>query len=170
MIRQYYAQRRRGGDNPLGVGIIPAGAIFYLQPDWWWRDRYRGKPICRNPVIVEAFLNGTVAAARRNPDTGRWEDVFLAGRSDNAIVRSLRSGRRTTVAVSILVHHEDEGLRHDPATYPDLPILHRKLRRTSASEVAPLPGQIAAVSGFEGEWTTPIPIESTTPGSAAAWG
>ena len=31
MIRKYYAQRRQGGDNPLGVGIIPVGAIFYLQ-------------------------------------------------------------------------------------------------------------------------------------------
>ncbi|HME24139.1 MAG TPA: hypothetical protein VKI44_22870 [Acetobacteraceae bacterium] len=41
MIREYHAQRRQGGHNPLGIGVIPAGAIFYLQPDWWWRDRYR---------------------------------------------------------------------------------------------------------------------------------
>jgi hypothetical protein len=133
MIRQYYAQRRRGGDNPLGVGVIPAGAIFYLQPDCWWRDRYRGKPVCRDPIIVEAFLNGTVAAARRNPDTGRWEDLFLAGRSDIAIVRSLRDGRRAMVAVRILILHEDEGLRRDPATYPELPMLGRRLRRALAS-------------------------------------
>ena len=50
MIRQYHAQRRQGGTNPLGVGVIAAGAIFYLQNDGWWRDRYRGKPVCRTPL------------------------------------------------------------------------------------------------------------------------
>jgi hypothetical protein len=95
MIRQYHAQRRRGGPNPLGVGVIPAGAIFYIQDEGWWRDRYRGAPICRNPWIVEAFLNGTIGAARRNRQTGLWEDVYAAGRSDMALVRSLRDGRRT---------------------------------------------------------------------------
>jgi hypothetical protein len=123
MIRQYFAQRCRGGDNPLRVGIIPAGAIFYLQDEWWWRDRYRGAPICRAPWIVEAFLNGTLAAARRNRDTGRWEDIYMAGRSDMAIVRSLRDGRRRTVAVRTLIAHEELGLRSDPPTYPDLPTI-----------------------------------------------
>ena len=69
MIRQYFAYRRRGGCNPLGVGVIPVGAIFYIQDEGWWRDRYRGAPICRDPWIVEAFLNGTLAAARPNADT-----------------------------------------------------------------------------------------------------
>ena len=32
MIRQYFAQRCRGGRNRLRVGVIPAGAIFYI-PD-----------------------------------------------------------------------------------------------------------------------------------------
>jgi hypothetical protein len=123
MIRQYYAQRRQGGNNPLGVGIIPAGAIFYLQDDGWWRDRYRGKPISRNPWIVEAFLNDTLAAARRNRNTGQWEDVYMTRRSDTAIVRSLRDGRRCEVAVRILILHEEEGLRRDPMTYPDFPRL-----------------------------------------------
>ena len=45
MIRQYFAHRRRGGCNPLGVGVIPVGAIFYIQDEGWWRDRYRGAPI-----------------------------------------------------------------------------------------------------------------------------
>lgn len=126
MIRQYFAQRCRGGDNPLRVGVIPAGAIFYLQPEWWWRDRFRGNPICRNPVIVEAFLNGILAAARRNSETGRWEDRFLAGRSDTAIVRSLRDGRRAVVAVRSLILHEEQGLRGDPTTYPDLPVLRQR--------------------------------------------
>ena len=121
MIRQYHAQRRQGGNNPLGVGIIPVGAIFYLQDQGWWRDRYRGRPICRNPWIVEAFLNGTLAAAHRNRDTDQWEDVYMTRRSDTAIVRSLRDGRGCEVAVRILILHEEEGLRRDPATYPDFP-------------------------------------------------
>ena len=31
MIRQYYAQRARGGDNRLRVGTVAVGSIFYLQ-------------------------------------------------------------------------------------------------------------------------------------------
>ena len=118
MIRQYYAQRSRAGDNPLRVGVIPTGAIFYLQEDGWWRDRFRGAPSCRNPWIVEGFLNGLLCAARRNRDTGQWDDVYMARRSDMAVVRSLRDGRRRQVAVRILVLHEDEGLRRDPAPTP----------------------------------------------------
>ncbi len=60
MIRHYGAQRCMGGHNPLRVGVIPARAIFYLQDEGWWRERYRSKPICRTPWIVEAFLNGTM--------------------------------------------------------------------------------------------------------------
>lgn len=33
MLRQYHAQRRQGGDNPLGVGTVALGSIFYLQDD-----------------------------------------------------------------------------------------------------------------------------------------
>ncbi len=57
MIRQYGAHRSMGGHNPLRVGVIPTGAIFYLQDDVWWRDRFRGKPVCRTPWIVECFFN-----------------------------------------------------------------------------------------------------------------
>ncbi len=109
MIRQYFAHRRRGGCNPLGVGVIPVGAIFYIQDEGWWRDRYRGAPICRDPWIVEAFLNGMLAAAHRNANSGRWEDVTMARRADTAVIRSLRDGRRRTIAVRILVLHEDVG-------------------------------------------------------------
>ena len=123
MIRQYHAQRRRGGPNPLGVGVIPVGAIFYLQNDGWWRDRYRGTPVCRNPWMVEAFLNGTIGAARRNRDTGLWEDIYAAGRSDMALVRSLRDGSRRQVAVRLLILHEEHGLSVEPCPYPDLPDL-----------------------------------------------
>lgn len=135
MIRQYYAQRCRGGDNPLRVGIIPTGSIFYLQDEGWWRDRFRGAAVCRDPYIVEGFLNGVLCAARRNADTGRWEDVYMSGRSDMAIVRSLRDGRRSRVAVRTLILHEDEGLRRDPATYPDLPKVH--VRRWSSMSATP---------------------------------
>ena len=126
MIRQYYAQRSRGGDNPLRVGVIPTGAIFYLQDEGWWRDRFRGAPTCRNPWIVEGFLNGALCAARRNRDTSKWENVYTARRSDMAVVRSLRDGRCRRVAVRILILHEDEGLQRDAATYPDLPQLRMK--------------------------------------------
>ena len=136
MIRQYHAQRSRGGDNPLRVGVIPTGTIFYLQDEGWWRDRFRGAPSCRKPWIVEGFLNGLLCAARRNRDTGKWKDAYMASRSDMAIVRSLRDGRRRHVAVRILVLHEDEGLRRDPATYPDLPRL--RTERPSTGRVIPL--------------------------------
>jgi hypothetical protein len=106
MIRQYHAQGRRGGNNPRGIGVIDVGTIFYLQDEGWWRDRYRGAPICRNPWIVTAFLNGTIGAGRRNRSTGLWEDVYLAGRSDMAVVQSLRDSRRGEVAVRILILHE----------------------------------------------------------------
>jgi hypothetical protein len=125
MIRQYYAQRSRGGDNPLRVGIIPTGAIFYFQDEGWWRDRFRGALICRNPWIVEGFLNGVLCAARRNRDAGRWEDV----------------------AIRTLIHHEDEGLRRDPATYPDLPKV-RVTRPISSPVIRPAkPRRRPAVPG-----------------------
>ena len=100
MNRQYHApSRRQGGDNPYGVGVISVGSTYYLQEDHYWRDRFRGRPLLRNPWIVEAFLNGIFGAARRNPTTGKWESRFISGRSDMAIVRSLRDGRRKTIAV-----------------------------------------------------------------------
>jgi hypothetical protein len=66
MIRQYFAQRCRGGDNPLRVGTI-------------------------------------------------------SGRSDLALVRSLRTGRQRRIAVHILQAHEDAGLYRTLPAYPDLP-------------------------------------------------
>ena len=41
MIRQYGAQRRRGGVNPLGVGVIAAGSIYYLQDRDLLRSPFR---------------------------------------------------------------------------------------------------------------------------------
>jgi hypothetical protein len=135
LYRQYHAALRQGGEKPFVVGVIPVGAIFYLQNNAWWRDPFRGRPICRNPCIVESFLNGIMAAARRNQITGLWEDAYLSRRSDTAIVRSLRDGRRSVVAIRLLILHEEEDLRRDPATYPDLP-RSASHKRTSAPQLA----------------------------------
>ena len=81
-------------------------------------------------------LNLTVGAGRRNAETGRWEDVHVAGRSDMALVRSLRSGRRREIAVRMLILHENEGLRRDEATYPDLPASRTDARLPAVSNRA----------------------------------
>ena len=126
MIRQYGAQRSQGGDNPLRVGVVAAGSIFYLQDEAFFRDRHGGTAVCRTPWMVESFLNGTMGAARRNRDTGRWEDVFLSGRSDMALLRSLRDRRQLRqVAVRTLILHDDLGLTKGTTAYPTLPDLHR---------------------------------------------
>ena len=133
MLRQYYAQRCRGGDNPLRVGVIAVGSIYYLQHQAFFHDRYGGRAVRRTPWIVEAFLNGTMAAARRNRDTGLWEDVYTIGRSDMALVRSLRDRSRVQqVAVRILVVHDDHGLWKEPTQYPTVPNAHRLQRNRVA--------------------------------------
>ncbi len=135
MIRQYFAQRCRGGLNPLRVGVVAIGSIYFLQDQDFFRDRFGGRAVCRNPWIVEAFLNGQYHAARRDPDTGRWDSVFMAGRSDMAVVRSLRDGRRQEVAVRTLELHDDLGLWKEPTGYPSLPDL-RLYRRSAAITLA----------------------------------
>ncbi len=140
MIRQYYAQRARGGDNPLRVGVVAVGSLFYLQDDGFSRDRYGGTAVCRIPWQVLGFLNGTMGAARRNRDTGRWEDAYLSGRSDMALVRSLRDSRLVRqVAVRTLVLHDDLGLVKQPSLYPTLPDVRRfrPVRFASAGTSAP---------------------------------
>ena len=86
MIRPCKARRRQGGDNPLGVG-----SIYYLQDGAWFRDRLPGRPVCKNPWIAEAFLNGVYGGTRRDQRTGHWRGAFISGRSDPAVVRSLRA-------------------------------------------------------------------------------
>jgi len=130
MIRQYYAQRRQGGFNPLGVGTIAIGSIYYIQPNHWWNDRYRGKPDHQEPWIVEAFFNGLMGAATRNPETGFWEDRFISHRSDSALIRSLRTGRRRTILVRTLLLHDDEGLTKGETRSPDLPPLPSRQPKT----------------------------------------
>lgn len=129
MMRQYKARRFQGGDNPLRVGTIAAGSIYYVQGAG---PRGAGDgPACRTPWIVEGFLNGALAAARRDRATGRWEDAFLSGRSDVAVVRSLRDRRDVRrVAVRELQACDDEGLSKGETRYPALPDLrfHPRLR------------------------------------------
>ena len=148
MIRQYYAQRARGGDNPLRVGTAAVGSIFYLQDDGFFRDSFGGTAVCRTPWQVMGFLNGTVGAARRNRDTGLWEDAYRSGRSDMALVRSLRDRRIVRqVLVHTLIVHDDLGLSKGPTTYPTLPDLRRFRRercRPARVASAPRQGRLAA--------------------------
>ena len=126
MIRQYQAQQAHGGDNPLRVGTVAVGSTFYLQDDRFFRDRFGGTAVCRTPWQVLGFLNGMMGAARRNRDTGCWEDTYRSGRSDMALVRSLRDARLVReVAVRILVLHDDLGLIKQPTPYPALPDMRR---------------------------------------------
>ncbi len=142
MIRQYYAQRARGGDNPLRVGTVAVGSIFYLQDEGFFRDRYGGTAVCRTPWQVLGFLNGTMGAARRNRDTGHWEDAYRSGRSDMALVRSLRDSRIVRqVAVRTLVLHDDLGLAKQPTLYPTLP----DVRRFRPARFAPAAARAASV-------------------------
>lgn len=139
MLRQYYAQRRCGGNNPLGVGVIGVGSVYYLQEPDCLRPSSGRPTTFRVPYIVEAFLNGTVGASRRNRDTGLWESTTFAGRSDTAVVRSLRNGRRETVSVRLLILHEDLGLWRDPNPYPSMPALRLYRRGQSLAGFAIAP-------------------------------
>lgn len=150
MMRQYYAQRCRGGDNPLRVGVIAVGSAYYVQDEAFFRDRYGPRPVCRTPSrsdppageaakrpqgVVEAFLNGACGAARRNRVTGMWEDAYRSRRSDTALVRSLRDRRQVRrVPVRLLVLHDDLGLWKEPTSCPTLPDVGRFYpARTAAS-------------------------------------
>ena len=137
MIRQYFAHRFQGGANPLRVGVVATGSIFYLQDEGFFRDRHGGTAVCRTPWIIEGFLNGQCHAARRDPATGRWLDTFLSGRSDIAVLRSLRDGRRQQVAVRILHLHDDLGLTKQSTGYPSLPDL-RFYRQQARAQPMPM--------------------------------
>ena len=132
MLRQYHAQRRQGGDNPLGVGTVALGSIFYLQDDSYWRARFGRTAVCRTPWTVESFLNGQYHAARRAPATGHWLSVYAGNRTDLAVLRSLRDGHRQSVAIRLLQLHEDEGFGLPDNCYPILPTLSRARQRRAA--------------------------------------
>ncbi len=119
MMRQYFAQRSRGGDNPLRVGVIALGAIYSLPayPNAYRRERW----------IVEGFRNGECGACCRNPKTGFWESRVMSGRSDMAVIRSLRDGATREIAIRVLIALEDAGDACEP--YPSLPDVRRFHRR-----------------------------------------
>lgn len=135
-MRQYWAPRRRGGTNPLGVGVIAVGTILYLQDEGYFRDRHGGTAICKVPWQVEAFLNGVVHASRRNRDTDQWEGTFASGRSDMAVVRSLRDGQRRTVAVRLLILHDELSLTKGVSGYPSMPDMRLYRCRPTPAPVA----------------------------------
>jgi len=136
MMRQYGAQRCRGGDNPLRVGVVAVGSVFHLQDEGFFRDRYGGRAVCRNPWQLTAFLNGVMHAARRDSETGCWRDSVWSGRSDMAVVRSLRDGHQRSVSVRLLILHDDLGLTKGTTTYPTLPDLRFYRRRSCTREPA----------------------------------
>lgn len=84
---------------------------------------------CHNPWIIEAFLDGTMGAVRRKPRTGFWESRTLAWRSDVAVVRSLRDGRRREVAIRLLILDKQADLRRDAKPSGNICAPHRPLRR-----------------------------------------
>jgi len=136
MMRQYGAQRCRGGDNPLRVGLVAVGSLFYLQNEGFFRDRYGGRAVCRDPWQLLAFENGLLHAARRDAETGLWRSSPWSGRSDMAVVRFLRDGRQRSVSVRLLILHDDLGLTKGTTTYPTLPDLRFYRCRSRTREPA----------------------------------
>jgi hypothetical protein len=78
-----------------------------------------------------------------NRNTGLWEDVYTIGRSDMALVRSLRDrSRLQEVAVRMLIVHDDLGLWREPTQYPTLPNAQRLRQNRAATSIG---GQTAAL-------------------------
>lgn len=94
MLYQYRAQRRRGGCNPHGCGVLDIGQIIYLQ-DFRPLGGIRGgqNPICRNPWIVEGFTNREYF-----PAVASGPAVKIMAGGHLVAVRSLRDGSRRLVA------------------------------------------------------------------------
>jgi hypothetical protein len=169
MMRQYHAQRARGGPNPLRVGIISIGSIYYIQDRGIWHDRFGPAPIRRNPWIVEAFLNGICAASRYDAESRQWQDVYISRRSDLAVVRSLRDGRRTTVAVHILAAHDDLGLAREPTDYPTLPDLALYRVRCPCSGAGGGRGKRHSIHREYSDAPSPSLRHAKSPSTATSW-
>ncbi len=121
MLRLYYAQRRRGGDNPHGVSSISIGDIYYFQdgvrPLGNDQFRYRS-PIRKNPWIVVAFLNRKYYPAVR----GGRPVIYMRG-GVRILVRSLRDGRYWVVGAWFVHCHEELGLDGEPGKVLPIPVL-----------------------------------------------
>lgn len=123
MNRQYHAHRSMGGANPLRVGTIPLGGVFYVQDQGYWNARGLLPAVLRDPMIVVAFLNGSFGATRRDRSTGQWASTYAGNRTDLALLRSLRDGRLHTVRISDLQALEEQGLTKGTVGYPTRPNL-----------------------------------------------
>ena len=98
MLAQYNASRFRYSTlrgRPVRVGTVPTGTIVYIQdgigpmgPRGWFLS-----PVRRNPWIVEAWQNREYHPGCK----GRPATTYMAG-GHTAVVRSLRTGERRTVA------------------------------------------------------------------------
>ena len=95
MLRQYGTTCGRFRLDAKGrrVGVVPVGEIIYID------DRPNPVTPARSPWIVEAWIP-RVHAAYRN---GRFVDRFMHG-GHLAVVRCLRTGRRTRCADWLLLH------------------------------------------------------------------
>lgn len=85
------------GGRRTGAAV---GTVVYLQDGC--RPLGQRNPfapvVCRDPWIVEAHAPREIAAAARGRD-GHWTEARYCARGGNLVhVRSLRTGRRTTVA------------------------------------------------------------------------
>lgn len=89
--------------------------------------------------MVEAFLNGVMAAAVRNPATGRWEDRVISGRSDRALIRRLADGTRREIAVLRLLHLDDEAGDTKRPALPDVCRFHAYFRNSAPVAAVPSP-------------------------------
>lgn len=82
MIRQYRAHRRRGGANPLGVGVIAAGSIYYLQDRGFFHDRFGGRArrSMRDTTSVSPGCT-TSSSTCSSVRPSRWEPLAFSART-----------------------------------------------------------------------------------------
>jgi hypothetical protein len=133
MLRQYYAGRWFApSSNPLRVGPIRVGSIYRL-PSMLHRARQSNAPL---KWIVVAFRNGVYAAACREHKTGFWQDRFISGRSDTAVIQRLADGFEMEISVSRLLCLDDEQGGTDYPDLPDVQRFHRHYRVMPHQEAA----------------------------------
>lgn len=109
MLKQYHAPRRLGGNNPHGIGTVPAGTILYLQDGVRPSGcRCPFQSVRRDPWIVVAWHNREYHRGR----AGSPATTYCAG-GHLATVRSLRTGRTAQVADWLLRWHSDNDFSRD---------------------------------------------------------